>query len=176
MYLLLKDKKLKNRFNYLTSRGIEQTVQREIKEYEVLHKIESKPEWVIKDDFMNNFYGYFTDENCGYSPRASFRRDGWETTNRDWLRENYRDNPESLQRNLKAYSELYLSQTGRQLIESIDQAVLEIGIDPVELKFLATKMGDKLVGEERRDFIERIMFPLYLKLREKGYNHKELAR
>jgi len=76
----------------------------------------------------------------------------------------------------KLYSELYLSQTGRQLIETMDQTVLEIRINPVQLRELATKMGIKLDGEERREFIEDMLFPLYLKLREKGYNHKELAR
>ena len=157
--------------------SIEQTIQQEIEEYKVRHKLQDKPEWVVKDEFMNNFYGYFTDENSGYSHRALFKGDGWDTTSRNWLIENYGNrHSDDLHRNLQAYSELYLSQTGRQLMETIDQTVLEVGVDPEKLKTLATKMLQKLDGMQRREFVELMLFPVYLKLRERGYKHKELVR
>ncbi len=149
--------------------SIEQTVERELGEFRVRNPIwENRPDWEIKNGFMNNFYIHFANWELGY--RQIYKEHRWDKTYRDYLIE--LGLSEQTDSDFQTYSLLYLSQTGRQFFEAVDQAVLEAGVDKTHLETMATKFN-KLSEDERRQFLE-ILFPVYLKLREKGYNHRDL--
>ena len=154
--------------------NIEETIQQEMDQYYLLRKEnvdhygEENKNLFLKYYFMNNFYVYLRDASLGYSRRKY----------NEWTDRTHREFALSLLRTedqdylIQNSSELRLSQTRRQMFEMIDQTAINIGLN---LQLLGEFAGKRSLSfEERKQFTE-MLFPLYVKLREKGYSHHDLV-
>lgn len=159
------------------SLGIEEQIEQEMDEYYVSCKEridrhgEEHREWRLKHYFMNNIHHYFRDASMPAACRGYWLNNEWaDRTNEEWIQA--METQDSRDYALQRYSKLCISQTPRQVLETIDQTVIEMGIDPQLLHDFASARHLNL--EEQKTFTE-ILFPIYLKLREKGYSHFDLT-
>ena len=165
-------------------------IQREIEEYRAnpyeQDNLRNNPDWQVKSKYLNNFYGHFTPEENEkvFNLKRLARQFYWNIPYKQFLEERMRRNiengrqePEAAKRDLalslEEKSGLYLSQTGAEFYDTIDNTVAEVGVVPAELQKLATHTP-RLRGEVGQIFIEKMLFPIYVRLREKGYRRDDL--
>lgn len=67
-------------------------------------------------------------------------------------------------------SETFRNKTPRQLFSDFENAILESGVDSEILSDAVNNHPRKSSAE-----LEKIFLPIYLKIREKGYNHRDIT-
>jgi len=152
--------------------NMEQIVEREIDQLGVWYKeeiIESKKKGLpiydgnktrvdLVRDYLNNFHLKLPDNNdkSGYGSwyrELSSKR--WDIKNNEYLRD------------VRTYSELYLSQSPKEFYGAVDLAVDECGISRDEI---TTMLEGSNEGRPKE-----IALPIFIKLREMGYKKVDLA-
>jgi hypothetical protein len=135
-------------------------------------------------DYLWNFWCNFDgEERRSYYKQLydQLKKDGvpmWDSTHKDHS-ERIKDE-ELRQREIKLHSPLFLLQTPREFYITLDKAVEEAGISVEVLKINIDRCIErKFVGtpaEEKEAFFRDILLPIYIAMREKGYNHHELRK
>lgn len=149
------------------------------------------------ESFLNNFYTCFPFGSGAIFPnglrRPRILNNGKEEERNH--REIYKDvfllqkrsRDENYEEHLEDYSDLFLNQTPRAFFGKIDETVIEVGLTLPEITseiqiLLATY--DRLFDNKETEAdgvnalnrINDFLTPLYIALRNKGYNAAELAR
>ena len=125
------------------------------------------PYELTKENFLNNFHTRFPSERLQAHPEGlsrSVAKAYWNETYRNVLRDML--GQVDFTKYCTRRSDLYLDQTPGQFFEEVDRTVFEVGLS---LGNIAKKINNG-VDEELHDYIR----PVYVALREKGYNQAEL--
>ncbi len=120
--------------------------------------------------FLNNFHSLFPDQTDGSSQRKrQYTALGLlDLTGREWYEQRgILNNP------LIAPSPLFLSQTGREFLQTIDNVITYYNIDTDLLKNLL-KTGSLQASVSLLNRAHRIMFPSFVHLRALGYINQDL--
>ncbi len=136
-------------------------VEREIGEWKKRNK---EDDW---HGFLNNFWCNLPDpaysEGCRYAMLV--QELGWmDKLNKDVI------DPKSDSHQ----SQLYLNRTPRQFFQDVELAIQESGISKSELERLQRLNHEDFMGRHIYKLYDLVL-PIYKILREKGYNHHDLA-
>ncbi|MBW2999527.1 hypothetical protein KY339_02540 [Candidatus Woesearchaeota archaeon] len=149
---------------------LQETIEREIAEQNSGDIIE----------YLNNFWCHFDGEirRSYYKKLYDFvEKEGipmWSSTHND----NFEriDREELRQAEIKMHSNLFLLQTPKEFYQTLEKAIEEADID---IGMLKINIDGRFVGtpdKEKVEFFRQILLPVYLIMREKGYNHHELCK
>lgn len=132
--------------------------------------------------FNNNFFQHFpigNDPHPSRLPEGMYRmaaKGHWEVCNRVYIKEEW---PQYYEADCQEYSELYLEQTPAVFYVVIDQIVRELGLSMDEVSRTINRL--RHIQEGRGPDATKSMFdlsdylqPIYIALRNKGYNKPEL--
>lgn len=136
------------------------------------------------EQFLNNFYTRFplSVENQGLARMVAVNH--WNQVHREVYRGYCRDG-QDFQDFCAKYSDRFLDETPAQFFAELDRTVAEVGLslEEVSKKIRALEAVFELLfeSEEKRAEAERVsqelidyLTPVYIALRAKGYNSKEL--
>ena len=119
-----------------------------------------------KSAYLNNFYINLPDDSYkhgGYYRDLAARRID---------KSPLEDGADLVEEMRLGYSELYLRQKAKDFFDAIDKALAEERISFDEVKRLQ-KLGKKDFDKIKE--LHELVFPAYVRLRGRGYSHKDLA-
>lgn len=139
-----------------------------------------------KEQFLNNFYTRFP-SGVGVYPEGLARSISSEYWNTLYIQIflGFSMSEEDLQDLCSKYSDKYLSMTPKQFFEELDTTVTEVGLtlDDIKQKIKVFKMAiehlfesdkTRVIAEQASKELNDYLTPVYVALRAKGYNRKEL--
>ncbi len=134
-----------------------------------------------KETYLNNFYCKFPEGPDSKRPDGLARLSCqiiWEVSFRDYYRKKiggtWLKDEKQYEDYVRKFSARYLSESPRQFFATIDQVATDLGLDMANLQRMmrSCKQPDSTLDMciERDNFIR----PVYIRLREMGYNKAEL--
>lgn len=139
-----------------------------------------------KEQFLNNFYTRFPSGIGNYQQGLAWSvfASSWNEPHTSHLRKMF-DSEEDFQDYSSKYSDRYLSETPEAFFRELDATVTEVGLSleilAEKIKTFSLAMVDifesdeaRAVGEQASKEMNDCLTPVYVALRVKGYNRKEL--
>jgi hypothetical protein len=128
--------------------------------------------------FLNNFYTRFP-SGIGTYPqgldRATWESD-WHKTHREVFRSwDTFTSVEDFDDFCSRLSDRYLDETPEQFFAELDRTVIEVGLSPdIIMEKIQASKNDHLSSREESLDRDEYLKPVYIAMRNKGYNKKEL--